>query len=125
MTPRRALRLVDHGSRQAAANRLLEEIAARIRTRRPDLTVEWAHMELASPSVAQGVGACVAAGASEIVVHPYFLGPGSHTRHTIPDLVAQASAQYPGVTIRVSPPLGLHDKLLEVVLERVDETKFD
>ena len=67
------------------------------------------------------IGACVAAGANEIVVHPFFLGPGSHTTRDIPRLVADAAALHPGVRARVGPPLGLDEKLVDLVLERIEQ----
>jgi sirohydrochlorin ferrochelatase len=120
----RALLIVDHGSRQPDANRLVERVAERVRERRPDLIVEHGHMEIAEPSLADAVARCVSAGATDIVVHPYFLGSGRHTSETIPALVARVAAEHPGVTLRISDPLGLHDKLVDVVLERIG-THFD
>lgn len=117
----RAILLVDHGSGIEAANELLGRIAEHLRERTSSCVVEIAHMELASPSVAEGIAACVAAGAEEIVVHPYFLGPGRHTTETIPALVAAAARDHAGVDIRISPPLGIHPKLADVILDRVRE----
>jgi sirohydrochlorin ferrochelatase len=113
-----AILLVDHGSRRAEANDQLEKIARLIR-RRGHRIVIAAHMELAEPSIAAGVDACVAAGAREIVVHPYLLAPGRHSTTDIPELAAEAASRHPDVTIRVSEPLGVHEKLVDVVLERV------
>jgi sirohydrochlorin ferrochelatase len=120
---KRGILLVDHGSRRPEANAQLEALAERLRGRVPDAVVATAHMELAEPTIAQALDACVAAGAGEIVVHPYFLGPGSHTTHDIPRLVAEAAARHPGVSVRVSEPLGLHDKIVDVVLERVKDAR--
>jgi sirohydrochlorin ferrochelatase len=114
-----AILLVDHGSRQPEANAQLEEIARRIRARAPGRVVIAAHMELASPSIGEGIDACVEAGAREIVVHPYLLAPGRHSTRDIPKLAAEAASRHPGVTVRTSPPLGVHEKLVDVVLERV------
>lgn len=116
----RAILLVDHGSRRPAANRQLEALARELRARVPDRVIEIAHMELAAPSVADGIDACVAAGAREIVVHPYFLAAGAHTSQDIPRLVEQAAARHPGLDVRISEPLGLHPGLLDVILDRVD-----
>lgn len=116
-----AILLVDHGSRRPEANAQLEALADRLRARVGDRFVAIAHMELAEPSIAQGIGACVASGAREIVVHPFFLGPGNHTTRDIPQLVADAAADHPGVRTRVGPPLGLDDKLVDLVLERIEE----
>ena len=116
---RPAILLVDHGSRRAEANAQLEELAARLAARAADRVVRFAHMELAPPSIAEGLAACVADGAREIVVHPYFLGPGSHTRSDIPRLVEEAAARHPGVRVRVSEPLGIDERIVELILDRV------
>jgi sirohydrochlorin ferrochelatase len=118
---KRAILLVDHGSRRPEANALLERVAELVAKHAPEAIVRWAHMDLAEPSIAQGIDACANAGAREIVVHPYFLGPGSHTTVDIPRLVRAAAVSHPDVQIRVSEPLGLHPKLVDVILDRIDE----
>ena len=115
-----AILLVDHGSRRAEANLLLEEVAERIRARETDRIVRIAHLEILPPTVGDGIDACVTAGAGEIVVHPYLLAPGRHTSDDIPRLVDAATARHPGVKVRISAPLGLHEKIVDVVLLRVD-----
>lgn len=114
----KALLLVDHGSRSTAANQVLEDLVAILRHRRPDLIVHAAHMELTSPTIPEGLAACVAAGATEIVVHPYMLAPGRHASEDIPRMVNEAARALNGITCRVTEPLGVHEKLAEVVLER-------
>ena len=124
----RAILLVDHGSRVAEANAALEQIAEQLRARLPDRIVRVAHLEIAPPDIGEGIDACVAAGAREIVVHPYFLSPGRHTSHDIPRQVEEAAARHPGVRIRLTPALGPHAKLLDVIVERVErasETSAD
>ena len=37
----------------------------------------------------------------------------------IPRLVSEAEKNHPGLRIRISAPLGIHEKLVDVVLERV------
>jgi sirohydrochlorin ferrochelatase len=116
---RRAVLLVDHGSRSAAANRVVGTVARKLARRLPGHVVRWAHMELAPPSIDAGVAACVAAGAREIVVHPFFLAPGLHSRRDVPRLARAAARRHPGLRIRVSSPLGIHDALVDVILERI------
>jgi len=55
------------------------------------------------------------------VVHPYFLAPGNHSAVDVPVLARRAAERHPGVTVRVTPPLGLHEKIVDVVLERLGE----
>jgi sirohydrochlorin ferrochelatase len=114
--------IVDHGSRLADSNRLLEEVAAAFAERygqRYDI-VEPAHMEIASPSIAEAYGKCVARGATEIVVVPYFLGPGKHWTHDIPRLIAEAAGGHPGVTFKLAGFLGLHELMLELLALRAE-----
>jgi sirohydrochlorin ferrochelatase len=120
-----AIVLVDHGSRRPEANEQLDEIARRIRTRDPDRIVRVAHMEIASPSLAEAIAECVEAGATEIIVHPYLLAPGRHSQEDIPAQAAAAATRHAGLTVRVSEPLGLHDALVDVVLQRVAEAERD
>ena len=57
---KRAILLVDHGSRREQANALLEEVAALLRKRSDDVSVHTAHMELSPPNIQEGFDACVA-----------------------------------------------------------------
>jgi len=120
---KRAILLVDHGSRRAEANELLAEVARRVQARCPDAIVRAAHMELAPPSISEAIDECIAAGAGEIVVHPYFLVPGRHSTHDIPERVGEAMSRHPGIAARVTEPLGLHEKLVDVVIQRINEPK--
>jgi sirohydrochlorin ferrochelatase len=113
--------LIDHGSREAAANAVVEEVAAALRARLPGRRVEVAHLELCPPDLAAAVERCVAAGARRIVVVPFFLAPGRHSARDIPELAAAAADRHPSVSIRVAAPLGAHPGLVEAVLERVSE----
>ena len=117
----RAILLVDHGSQRAVANAQLGRIAEHLRERTPSCVVEIAHMEIAPPNIAAGIAACAAGGAEEIVVLPYFLGAGRHTSETIPTLVEQAARAHPNLEIRIAAPLGIHPKLVDVILDRVRE----
>jgi sirohydrochlorin ferrochelatase len=115
-----AILLVDHGSRRPQANEQLEQIVERVRARDPGRIVHLGHMEIAKPDIEDGIAACVADGATEIVVHPYLLAPGRHAREQIPERAAAAARAHPGVKVRVSAPLGVHEKLVDVILERVE-----
>ena len=114
----KALLIVDHGSRYGEANQMLEGVAEILRRQRPGLIVHVAHMELAGPTIEQGFEACVRDGATVVVVHPYMLSPGRHAARDIPSMVENAASGFPDVEFCVTGPLGLHDKIGEVVLER-------
>lgn len=117
--PTQALLIIDHGSRRAEAHAALVEIGERVRAMAgPGALVVIAHMEIASPDVAAGVAQCVAAGATEIVAVPYLLAAGRHATEDIPRLVAEAVSAHPGVSARVTAPLGPDELLARLVLKR-------
>ena len=119
----RAILIVDHGSRRDASNRQLAELAAVVQAHAPELCVGAAHMELAAPSVAQGMAQLVAQGATDVVVVPYMLAPGRHVTEDIPRLAREAARAHPSVRVSVSPCLGVHALLAQLVVERVAEAK--
>lgn len=115
-----AIVLVDHGSRDPDTRAHLPSVAARVAAARPDWLVRHAHMEFGRPDVTEAIEACVAAGATEIHVHPFFLNEGLHVRETIPGLVEAERARHPHVAIDVTEHLGLHDGIVDAVITRID-----
>ena len=75
-------------------------------------------MELAEPTIEDGVRSCVSAGATALTVFPYMLSPGKHSTGDIPRMVAQAAAEFPALDVRVTSAFGVHEKLAELILGR-------
>lgn len=118
---RTAVLLIDHGSRRAAANALLDDVAALVRKRLgPKSIVEPAHMEIADPTIAEGFARCVEQGATRVVVHPFMLAPGRHVTEDLPHLVAEAAARHQGVRFSMAAPLGSHSGVIDAVIERCE-----
>jgi len=119
---RNGIVIVDHGSRRAESNQMLEQVAALFGERFKDryAIVEPAHMEIAEPSIATAYGKCVERGAQRVVVCPFFLGPGKHWTQDIPRLTAEAAEKYPGTLFHVTPTLGIDDLILDLLEKRVN-----
>ena len=86
----KSLILVAHGSRRAASNDEIRELTERL-ARQADGAfgrVSCAFLELAEPSIPDGIEQAVRAGAREVIVLPYFLSAGRHVAEDIPGLVA-------------------------------------
>lgn len=115
---RSALLLIDHGSRRPEANAVLEEVAGFLRTAHPGLVVVAAHLEQAQPDIARGLALCVEARATEVVVVPYFLGPGRHAGEDVPRLVREAASAFAGLEVRITEPLGPDPLLAALVAKR-------
>jgi sirohydrochlorin ferrochelatase len=125
-----AIIIVDHGSRRAESNQMLEEVARLFGQRfneRFDI-VEPAHMEIAEPSIAAAYAKCVERGAQRVVVCPFFLGPGKHWTQDIPKLTADAAAAFPNTFYHVAPTLGIDDLILDLLAKRAgwcEEHKYE
>ena len=114
--------VVDHGSRREESNQMHLEIVDAFRHISSYAIVEAAHMELAEPSIATAYSKCVEDGATQIVVHPYFLLPGRHWDSDIPRLTAEAAASHPDTSYLVTQPLGAHPLMNQVIAERISES---
>lgn len=121
----RAIVLVDHGSRRPEANAQLEALAEQLRAREPGTLVATAHLELAPPYLADALAACARAGATDVVLLPWFLAPGRHTAEDIPRAVAEACARHPGLRVQIGEPLGLDARLVELALARIANARSE
>ncbi len=111
--------IIDHGSMKEEANHMLECVGELVqRMAGSDVVVRVAHMELASPTIADGFEACIAAGATEIVAFPYMLSPGKHSTRDIPRMVSEISAAHPDIPVQVTTAFGVNEQLASVVLAR-------
>lgn len=121
LPPGTAVIVIDHGSRLAAANAMLDDVVALYRSATGAEIVEAAHMELAEPTLEDATARCVARGATSIVVHPYFLAPGRHSTGDIPRMVAELAPHYPEVYFRVTEPLGVDAIMAQLMHQRIVE----
>jgi sirohydrochlorin ferrochelatase len=116
-----AIVIVDHGSRRSESNDQLLAVVAAYRAHSPGEIIEPAHMEQASPSIADAFARCVAQGARRVIVFPYFLAPGRHWHEDIPRLAAEAAETHPGIEHVVTPPIGQHPLILAIIDERISQ----
>ena len=116
-----AIVLMAHGSRNAAANDDLVDLADRIRGLRRYALVVASYLELAEPDIKTACGRCVAEGAERIIMLPYFLSAGVHMHRDLAGLRDELAKAYPSVQFLLAEPLGRHPLLMEVVLQRADQ----
>ncbi len=101
--------LIAHGSREEESNQALFLLLEKFRTENPDKNVFGAFLELASPSIPEGIELCVVSGAREIFVVPLMLFPGRHVKKDIPVFIKEAEKKYPGIVFHYGGPFA--DKL--------------
>lgn len=123
----KALLLIAHGSRRRASNDEIARLTERLRRKAGDRfhCVHHAFLELAEPSIADGIQQCIDAGAGEVYALPYFLAEGNHVAEDIPAEIAGKQKECPAVKIHLCDYLGQADEpvadlLLQIADKRVN-----
>ncbi len=118
MTPTPGILLFAHGARDPAWARPFEAVATALRARaaQPD-HVGLAFLEFMQPSLVDAGSALVAAGCTQVVVVPLFLGAGGHVRKDLPVLMDQLRERHPQVGWALSPAVGESELLVRAMAD--------
>jgi sirohydrochlorin ferrochelatase len=113
------LLVVAHGSRRAASNEEVKTLVDRLRASQGGRfgSIEAAFLELAEPSIEDGLAMLAGRGASHIVVMPYFLAAGSHVSQDIPEMLAAFRAARPNIELTLKPHVGSADGMGRLILD--------
>ena len=106
LTPKTALILFAHGSRDPNWALPFKSIQALIRARAPGVPVELAFLELMQPGIQECLSALAKQGVKRVSVVPVFLAAGRHLREDLPALIAPIRTQFPDLEINVTAPIG-------------------
>jgi sirohydrochlorin ferrochelatase len=117
-----AILLMAHGSRRAQANADLACLAEMLRQRLGGEPVEIAYLELAEPSIPEGLTRCREGGAQTIHMLPWFLSAGTHVTDDLTGFRDDFMTANPGVAVVLHPPLGLHPLMVDILLDRLQQT---
>ena len=114
----KSLLLVAHGSRREASNEEIRQLTAQLRSRAGDRyqSVSCAFLELAEPSIPDGIEASIQQGAKEVIVLPYFLSAGRHVQEDIPREIAGKQQEHPEIKIRQVPYVGSAEGITDLLL---------
>lgn len=116
-----ALVLFSHGSLLCGAGEALDAHAAALEARGLFSFVRVGYLNYSEPTFLQAVAQCEAAGATRIVVVPFFLIPGYFVTKSLPDQIAAAQAQFPELEFAVAPALGFDERLADALIESARE----
>jgi sirohydrochlorin ferrochelatase len=107
-----------HGSRIESANESVRLAAAELARAGGYSLVESAFLELGHPDLEGAVRKLVEAGATRVVVIPYFLTLGMHLERDLPRIISSISEKNKGLEIVATAPLDGHPGLVEALLAR-------
>lgn len=116
----RAILLVSHGSRSPKTKEEIIVLADILRQSLPEDIIEFAFLEIESPSIPEGIDICASEGVSEIVVTLNFLNSGRHVNEDIPAIVHEAGKKYPQIKFTISQPIGQHPQVPNLFIDLIN-----
>jgi sirohydrochlorin ferrochelatase len=116
-----AVLYVCHGSRMAKACQEAVAFVERCKTNIDVPIQEISFIELAEPDIATGIDRCIHKGATRISVIPVLLLAAGHAKRDIPEAIRKAKQRYPHVDIVIGEPFGVHEKMIQIIAERIME----
>ena len=118
---RESLLLVGHGTRDGGGLAEFQRLAALVRGRAAGRFVEACYLELAEPTIAEGIARLAEAGAGQIIVAPVLLFAAGHVKRDIPAAVAEAASRFPELAIRIAGALDCSQHILALSQRRFEE----
>lgn len=118
-----AIVLFSHGSVLCGAERNLLELATLMRKRGDAPIVEAAFLNYLQPDLNATIARCVALGATDLVIAPYFLIAGKFVTEDLPAAVSRASAAHPDLSITTAQVIGFHPSMADAVIAAIDTAR--
>lgn len=112
-----AIVLLAHGSREPEWARPFARLRERLAERLPDVPVELAFVEHMKPDLATVIASLGSRGIERVTLLPLFMAQGRHLRDGLPQMVARACAENPGVLVRTGPAVGEVESVLEAMAD--------
>ena len=117
-----AVLLMGRGSSDPEANGDCVKLGRLLWERTRLSIVEVCFIGITQPSLPEGLDRCVRLGARHIIVIPYLLVPGVlHER--VAGFLKRFRAAHPGIEAHETPEIGLDERLVRVVAERIAEAE--
>ena len=118
------LMLVAHGSRREQSNDEMRQLPEKLKRLSDKYTsISTAFLEIAKPSIPEGLKRCIEEGASSIIVVPCFLSSGRHVAEDIPSEVSVIQRQHPNIAITLTAHLGDSAMLLPLLLDLAEKSE--
>ncbi len=115
--------IVGHGTRNREGTLQFLQLASQIQDRLQNIPCQACFLELADPSIEEGVRQLTLLGVERLLVVPVLLFSAGHAKSDIPDAVAIACEKLGVQAVAQSAPLGTHPSLLKLSKARFDDAR--
>lgn len=110
-----------HGSRAKTAEEEFSLLAKGLRSRFPQLEVEYGFLEYSSPNIHMSLDRLIAKGITNIYAVPGMLFSATHAQNDIPSVLITYMQKNPALKIKYGQELGLHEEMIMAFQHRIME----
>lgn len=118
---KKALLIVDRGSREPDVRQELQEICTLAKSRAGYHYADYCFLEVLPPFIAEGIWRCVESGAGIITVMPYFLYPGMKLKDAVKQSALMGKDNK--LKVAITKPLSYHPMMAQLISDRIDELR--
>ncbi|MCX7711190.1 MAG: CbiX/SirB N-terminal domain-containing protein [Clostridia bacterium] len=114
--------ILAHGSKREETEAILNSLVEKVKRKSGNELVCPAYLQFSKQNLETGVDRLAIKGAKKIKVVPMFLFDGVHVTEDIPKELVEIRSKYPGIDITMSQHIGDDDKLVDIILNRMNST---
>ncbi len=120
---KKALLIVDRGSREPDVRQELAEICSLAKRRAGYDYADYCFLEVLPPFIDEGISRCIDSGAGFVTIMPYFLYPGMKLKDTVKQSAKIGKDR--NLKIAITRPLSYHPMMSRLISERITQLKKD
>lgn len=113
--------VVGHGTRKPSGQKQLMQLVEQMRQIEPSWPIEPSFLELASPTIQQGIERLSGSGMRRIIVVPILLFTAAHAKSDIPDAVEACAKNFQISVVAQTPSLGTSPEVIALSNLRYQE----
>ncbi len=118
---KKAVIVLGHGSKAPQAFETLKKYGEMVKSKSRFEIVEVASLQFNKPDLPEALDSVIRAGATRVVIVPFFLYNGIHMQKDIPEAIKAEKTKNPEVDIVLANHLGADNRLVDIVLDRIEE----
>jgi len=115
---KKALLIIDRGSREPEVREELEDICTRVKTKAGYYYTNYCFLEVLPPFIEEGIKKCKENGADFITVMPYFLYPGMKLKDSVRQSARICKIQK--LNLVITKPLSYHSMMTQLIIDRIN-----
>ena len=115
---KKALLIIDRGSREPEVREELEDLCTIVKTKAGYYYTNYCFLEVVPPFIEEGIKKCQENGADFITVIPYFLYPGMKLKDSVRQSARICKIQK--LNLVITKPLSYHSIMTQLIIDRIN-----